>query len=491
MCILASAAAPAPCTGCRRPSWAWDTAGRMAFTHTCNASGPWSEDALDVLARFPMVTIERFMGQHERCFAKHRAQWGPPVGWLNRTHGDPSCRNLANEPACNCTTEEAPLGATADARGLFVEDHAIAALRQIKARNASVATIFYRDSARMWTNDQPSGWGRVPPQPRRLWNPTVFSADNAIASMHPEWLLRNRSGEPVYDSYQNNHVYNHADAGAVQAWVDICLRAALSGAADGCFADDASIGFDAHGMGHADWKMIATEWNTTNATARAWVAGHRQALANLSMALGNGTLIANGGRSPFANGFMMEAARPSSSMITTIQASVRDGLINQVHTDMYSAARNPDVRDALAAFLIGTGPLSFFSGPFGWQVRQDWLDPLGIVDLRQRWLPEFDKPLGEATGPGTLDGTSGVWTRAFASGTTVRFDSSSSRGRIEWADGTVSQGPGCVGDHCTQCMPPLYERGRQEDGTGGCNCDAVDCGSYRACSCAPPGLANN
>ena len=36
----------------------------------------------------------------------------------------------------------------------------------------------------------------------------------------------------------------------------------------------------------------------------------------------------------------------------------------------------------------------------------------------------------------------GVWSRAFATGTKVWFDSASGAGRIEWADGTVDQGAG-------------------------------------------------
>jgi hypothetical protein len=42
-----------------RPSWDWDTVGHMAFTHTCNMSGPWSDNALDVLSKFPLVRISR------------------------------------------------------------------------------------------------------------------------------------------------------------------------------------------------------------------------------------------------------------------------------------------------------------------------------------------------------------------------------------------------------------------------------------------------
>ena len=76
-------------------------------------------------------------------------------------------------------------GATSAATGRFVEDHAVAALRQIKRRNANVSTVLYHDSMRMWTNDQVAGIGRIGPQRARLWNPTVFAADDRVVSEHP------------------------------------------------------------------------------------------------------------------------------------------------------------------------------------------------------------------------------------------------------------------------------------------------------------------
>jgi hypothetical protein len=462
----------------------------MAFTHTCNASGLWSEDALDVLAKFPMVNTERFMGQHKACFAKHRNQWGPPGGWLNQTHGNPTCPTAASGsvhlPGCNCTTEEAPVGLTTDADGTFVEDHTLAAMKQLKARNPNISTIFYHDSARMWTNDQVDAWGRTPKQAVRYWNPTVYRVDDAIVEQHPEWTLKNRSGGFVWDNYANNHIYNFVEPDVQRLWAEVCINATLSGAADGCFADDASIGFDAHGIGHAGWMDIVREWNTTNETAQAWVKGHQNALTMLNAALGNGTLIANGGVNPNANGFMMETAMPGS-MIPTIQASVKAGLVNQVHTNMYDAGANPDVRDALAAFLIATGPLTYFSGPYGWQISQTWSDPLGIADVRRRWLPEFDKPLGEAISEGVYNNITHIYAREFASGTNVTFNTTSNRGKIVWAnDRSVTQGPGCIGKSCVQCQPPLYEKGSARAGTGGCNCAAKDCGGYLACKCAEP-----
>ena len=130
------------------------------------------------------------------------------------------------------------------------------------------------------------------------------------------------------------------------------------------------------------------------------------------------------------------------------------------------------MRDALAAFLIGTGPYQYFSGPYGWQIDQSCADPLGINDIKRRWLPEFDKPLGVATASGAslYDNVTRISTRTFGAGTTVTFNHTDNRGTIKWSDGTVTQGPGCpsTAAKCTNCYPPLYEKGNLADGTGGC-----------------------
>ena len=116
------------------------------------------------------------------------------------------------------------------------------------------------------------------------------------------------------------------------------------------------------------------------------------------------------------------------------------------------------------------GPLQYFSGPFQWQINQTCADPEGILDIRRRWLPEFDKPLGEARALGAYNSSTQTSTRAFASGTTVSFDHGSNRGTITWGDGSVTAGPGCpaAAARCTVCWPPLYEKGSPEAGTGGC-----------------------
>jgi hypothetical protein len=60
----------------------------------------------------------------------------------------------------------------------------------------------------------------------------------------------------------------------------------------------------------------------------------------------------------------------------------------------YASEGNPDTRDCLAAFLIGAGNNSFFSGPDGWEIEQSAADPTGIRDVQRRWRPEYDRPLG-------------------------------------------------------------------------------------------------
>jgi hypothetical protein len=63
---------------------------------------------------------------------------------------------------------------------------------------------------------------------------------------------------------------------------------------------------------------------------------------------------------------------------------VQAGVITQVHTSYYLGAKNPDVRDALAGFLIGAGENAYFSGPYTWAIAQTWSDPeVGCNELIQ------------------------------------------------------------------------------------------------------------
>lgn len=42
------------------PRFSWDTV--PVFYHSCNFSGPFSDHAIEIMAKFPMVTIEKGQG---------------------------------------------------------------------------------------------------------------------------------------------------------------------------------------------------------------------------------------------------------------------------------------------------------------------------------------------------------------------------------------------------------------------------------------------
>eukprot|EP01050_Picozoa_sp_SAG11_P003462 SAG11_NODE_196_length_12778_cov_6.887767_2_plen_88_part_00 len=73
-------------------------------------------------------------------------------------------------------------------------------------------------------------------------------------------------------------------------------------------------------------------WGVTEAKATQWVNGHQAALSTLTAALGKGTVVANGGQNPHASGFMLETFMPAA--YGQIQAGVKAGLVNEVHTNM-------------------------------------------------------------------------------------------------------------------------------------------------------------
>ena len=76
----------------------------------------------------------------------------------------------------------------------------------------------------------------------------------------------------------------------------------------------------------------------------------------------------------------------------------------------------------IAAFLIGAGAYFYF-GCGNWISERDGTEPF----IR---CPEYDKPLGAPKDPAQYNG--GVWTRSFASGTKVMFDTKRNKGIINW-----------------------------------------------------------
>ena len=84
----------------RGPRFSWDTI--PCFFHSSNSSGPMSSASLALMAKFPMVTIEKFQGA---C--------------AHRDDASPACKQ---------------------------EEVIVDVLRKVKALNSNVSTIFYYNS---------------------------------------------------------------------------------------------------------------------------------------------------------------------------------------------------------------------------------------------------------------------------------------------------------------------------------------------------------
>jgi hypothetical protein len=88
-----------------------------------------------------------------------------------------------------------------------------------------------------------------------------------------------------------------------------------------------------------------------------------------------------------------------------------------------------------AAFLCGAGADHYFVTA-GW--RNKFKDKHGAGDngnFSEHWLPSImGRPLGEPMADAVYDASTGMWSRSFATGTTVTFDALRNVGRIRWSD---------------------------------------------------------
>lgn len=160
----------------RMPEFSWETV--PVFAHTCNMSGPFNEDALSILAKFPMVTIEK--GQS--IFSKE---------------------------------------------SLNTEDAITAAAIQIKQRNPSSFMIAYINSVKDWSQ---YAMHKKFEQMPELW---LRNASGLPVLVH---------GDPDFPQpSEGMHVFDFSQERARKFWLSECLNISTSnGWIDSIFADSAS-----------------------------------------------------------------------------------------------------------------------------------------------------------------------------------------------------------------------------------------------------------
>jgi hypothetical protein len=401
---------PPSCTTCRFPQHSWDTFPVSFHASRPNTYGPtgleWLPDDLVALARYPLITIEKWHG--------------------SEAYSTTVCNTTGN---CNKTN-------------VFVweEDAWIAAAQQIKDINPNISIAVWMDTMLIY-----AGWSWPPPPSytdenlNRTLNPdiltpcstgyfrpaeflessTATTADGIAAS---EFLLKNSSGLAALEPWSNCHIYDYTKQYVRDYWRDLCLNLTSTGFIDGCGADFSAL--EKNRWGTHTTQYIASAYHLDDTTAEAWNDGHRQMMVETTEALGEGGFLI--GKDYFelidghVNAVLQEGCPSSNSTITmlrnlTATAQLRNRrLIYQCHTNRPS-------NSVMAAFLCGAG-------------RDHYLTIGGWISDRpgfpSHWLPEFDRPLGEPLGECRYNTDWNIWTRSFASGTYVYFDAVNGRGDV-------------------------------------------------------------
>ena len=203
---------PNPCTTCKGPIWSWDTF--PVFFHSSDVGGGtgapkggFTEGALQTIARFPMVTIEKWQGS-------------------------------AVEPY------------------MYEEDAWLVAARQIKSINPNITVVVWLDSFRIYTDDR-----RLNPDFGNACTTGHFRPAQFLET-HPEYLLKNTSGLPALEAWSKCHIFDHTKEVARNFWRDMCLTMTGSGLIDGCGADASwQNGVDQAEQWHLD-ESSAIAWES-------------------------------------------------------------------------------------------------------------------------------------------------------------------------------------------------------------------------------------
>ena len=210
--------------------FSWETV--PVFFHADNYTGDWNEAALAQLSKYPIVTIEKWMGSLAGCKAYG---WAPCCGGDNADSQMDECE----------------------------EDRIIRNFKKLKAVNKNVSTVLYLNS---------------------VLNFPQYRLARTMAA-NPSWALRDSKGAVVqmYGDFgpANMTVFDFSQAPVRAAFMSACTDAVKTGHVDGCFLDRAIDGFPT---------------NLGPAKQAAYDAGHAEVVQTLAAAvseLSGGPLIAN------------------------------------------------------------------------------------------------------------------------------------------------------------------------------------------------------
>ena len=275
-----------------------------------------------------------------------------------------------------------------DIKDVDDEDEMVLAMKTIKAVNPKIATYFYMNSF------------KARPEMTRMAREL---------DQHSDYALRDSNGNKVKNN-QGYYVFDLSNPEVRKWWLNTCMNATKYANGDGCFCDSSQ-------------RVNSTFTpNPSESKLKAWGEGLLNLTREVQEALGEDKLlIGKIANQSYVKAVQIESFAASNGSIENLLLGAEAGQVVQAHVPVRVPCTS-DLTNYIAAFLIGAGDYAYF-GCGNWHAEENDTSPL-------TWRSEYDKPLGVPKGPANY--TNGVWTRSFASGTEVTFNTKGNKGAIKW-----------------------------------------------------------
>lgn len=303
------------------PAFSWDTVGGMVFMQVCNPNStvahPWDSKTLDILAKYPMVALEKCMSIYE-----------PPP--------------------------------------LYMEDTVDALCGALKKRNPKLSCIYYLNSELDFTAY------RLHKEFRKLPGYWLRNKTGDVVKQGgPNFGCKNHSCPDLLVP-----AYNKQDAG--EFFLSSCLNMTLSPNVDGCNIDranhivcDNSHCEDAWGLTPTDCKAFGTNKLAALQTLQKQL-GDGPLILNCHGCLKPSTVV------PGVKSQNVEFFNADEKSIQALQTLAKAGKLAKAHFQDNKGCTD-DFTDGLATFLIGAGENAFFACQAGW-TEGPWLSWHEIYD---------------------------------------------------------------------------------------------------------------
>lgn len=361
------------------PNWSWDTIP-IAY-HGANRSGMFTDDAIQQMSKYNMVTIEKW---YTACASKGPTQSGPE---------------------CD------------------VEDRMFDTFKKIKSIRPDITTIMYLNSNFDFA----------------FYN--LHAKMMARERAGKKSYLRDRHGNIVSlcndgNVYCNITTFDHANQDVNELWTEALLNATKVGAVDGVFADHGNANPKPLNSSSKYAQMCNGKgekrkcWEFDLEFAINFTAGHNWLLNNTQDVLSKKT------SGPVICGYYANWHKPTD--FEGLRAVVARGQAGTGPFVIEASVGGCDVAgdpSRLAGYLMAMGNYTYLS----------CFHSMSTTGSMPKFYDAYSKPLGKPTGPATEDTPgSGQWTRHFINNkgtTTAYYHSKTKKGHVQWAGEVPTPAP--------------------------------------------------